>query len=53
VSDTQPRGQVQPCGCVVTETFGHTHTKGCEQHKREWFAPHGQTPPDNRDLIGD
>jgi hypothetical protein len=42
----------ESCGCVVTTEPGHTHTKMCEQHRREAFKPRDQVEPDNLDLIG-
>ena len=45
-----PEAVVEPCGCIVTRGFGHTHTKVCKQHHAEVFKP--PTPPeDNLDLI--
>jgi hypothetical protein len=41
----------EPCGCAVTTERGHVHTKMCDQHKRETFAPKKESN-ENRDLIG-
>jgi hypothetical protein len=42
----------EPCGCVVSERFGHTHTELCETHAREISEPSGRAEPNNLDLVG-
>jgi hypothetical protein len=47
---------VEPCGCIKTSSPGHVHTKMCEHHRREFFAPGYTTTKllqiDNLDLVG-
>ena len=53
-ADTQDEPDTQPCGCVVTEGYGHTHTKMCPAHKYEAFKDKREkVAPDNLDLIGE
>jgi hypothetical protein len=42
---------VEPCGCVKTVSPGYTHTKLCDEHRREIFSP-GRVKPNNLDLVG-
>jgi hypothetical protein len=48
------RSRTEPCGCVVTEAPGHTHTKLCPAHAVEYIEVRVkyQAPDSNLDLIG-
>jgi hypothetical protein len=51
----------EPCGCIRTETQGHSHTKLCIDHRRELFSSRDRVktytlvderePTANEDLI--
>jgi len=32
MTNTQPQVQRPECGCIVTLTYGHVHTKLCPEH---------------------
>ena len=39
-----------PCGCVTTESGGHTHIKMCAACRAEYFAKFERR--ENLDLVG-
>ena len=43
----------RPCGCVTTESGGHTHIKMCAACRAEYFAKfERREKPSNLDLVG-